>query len=59
MMVAAFEESDLGWDREKAKAAVMTFGHSERTAKDVARFIDVYDAKEKTVTAQLEQSKED
>ncbi len=59
MMAAAFEESVLGWDREKTKAAILTFGHSERTAKDVARFIDVYDAKEKTVTKQLEQSKED
>lgn len=59
MMVAAFEETVLGWDRDKAKAATMTFGHSERTAKDVVRFIDVYDAKEKSVTKQLELSKED
>lgn len=59
MMVAAFEESVLGWDRDRTKNSIMTFGHSDRTAKDVARFIDVYDAKEKAVTAQLEQSKED
>jgi protein tyrosine phosphatase (PTP) superfamily phosphohydrolase (DUF442 family) len=59
MMVAAFEESVLGWDAEKTRSAVLAFGHSERTAKDVARFIDVYDAKEKSVTKQLEQSKED
>jgi protein tyrosine phosphatase (PTP) superfamily phosphohydrolase (DUF442 family) len=59
MMVAAFEESDLGWDAEKAKTSILTFGHSERTAKDVEQFIGVYDAKERMVTAQLEQSKED
>lgn len=59
MMAAAFQESVLGWDDKKAKASLLTFGHSDRTAKDVERFIDVYNAKEKKVTAQLEQSKED
>lgn len=59
MMVAAFEESMLGWDQSRAKAAIQTFGHSERTAKDVERFIGVYDPKARIVTAQLEQSKED
>jgi protein tyrosine/serine phosphatase len=58
MMVAAFQESLLGWDDAKAKAAVLTFGHSERTVKDVERFIGVYDAKERKVTAQLEPSQE-
>jgi len=59
MMVAAFQESVLGWDVGKAKASLLTFGHSDRTVKDVERFVDVYDAKEKVVTAQLEQSKEE
>jgi protein tyrosine phosphatase (PTP) superfamily phosphohydrolase (DUF442 family) len=59
MMVAAFQESVLGLDDKSAKAAKMTFGHSERTVKDVERFIDVYDAKEKRVTKQLEQSNEE
>ena len=58
MMVAAFQESLLGWDDAKAKAAMLTFGHSERTVKDVERFIGVYDAKERKVTAQLEPSQE-
>jgi len=58
MMVAAFQESLLGWDDAKAKAAMLTFGHSQRTVKDVERFIGVYDAKERKVTAQLEQSDE-
>jgi protein tyrosine phosphatase (PTP) superfamily phosphohydrolase (DUF442 family) len=59
MMVAAFQESMLGLDDKSAKAAMMTFGHSQRTVKDVERFIDVYDAKEKRVTKQLEQSNEE
>src|SRR3954469_21240203 len=29
MMVAAFQESVMGWDRTQAKASVLTFGHSE------------------------------
>jgi hypothetical protein len=36
----------------------MAFKHSERTIKDVERFIGVYDAKDRRVTAQLEQSEE-
>ncbi|HEY7118982.1 MAG TPA: tyrosine-protein phosphatase [Tepidisphaeraceae bacterium] len=59
MMVAAFQESILGWDKAKAKATLLTFGHSQRTAKDVERFIDVYDSNKRTVTAQLEQSSEE
>lgn len=58
MFVAAYQESVLGWDDAKAKAELLTFGHSQRTVKDVQRFIDVYDAKTRTVTAQLEQSEE-
>jgi protein tyrosine/serine phosphatase len=58
MMVAAFQESALGWDDAKVKSNMLTFGHSRRTVKDVERFIDVYDAKQRAVTAQLEQSEE-
>ena len=58
MFVAAFQETVLGWDNEKVKANLLTFGHSHRTVKDVERFVDVYDAKQKAVTAQLEQSEE-
>lgn len=43
MMVAAYQMSVLGWDKEKTKAAILTFGHSDRTVNDVKRFIDVYD----------------
>jgi protein tyrosine phosphatase (PTP) superfamily phosphohydrolase (DUF442 family) len=58
MFVAVFQESMLGWDDAKAKKEMLTFGHSQRTVKDVERFIDVYDAKERAVTAELPMSKE-
>jgi len=59
MMVAAFQESVLGWDDGKTRSAMLSFGHSDRTVKDVERFIGVYDAKDRVVTAQLEPSKEE
>ena len=43
MMMAAYQESVLGYDDAKAIAAMQTFGHSERTIKDVRRFIEAYD----------------
>ena len=58
MFVAAFQESVLGWDDTRVKKEMLTFGHSQRTVKDVERFIDVYDAKGRTVTAELPMSKE-
>src|SRR5213079_2639054 len=58
MMVAAYQMSVLGWDKDKTKAAILTFGHSDRTVNDVKRFIDVYDPKTQTVTEKLPQSSE-
>lgn len=43
MMVAAFQMKQLGYDKERAKAELLTFGHSDRTVNDVKRFIDGYD----------------
>jgi protein tyrosine/serine phosphatase len=43
MMVAAYQETVMGFDRDRAKAALLAFGHSRRTVGDVERFIDVYD----------------
>jgi len=43
MFVAAYQESVQHYDKEKAKAAIQTFGHSDRTANDVKTFIDNYD----------------
>jgi protein tyrosine phosphatase (PTP) superfamily phosphohydrolase (DUF442 family) len=58
MIVAAYQQSVLGWDDEKTKNAVLTFGHSERSIGDVKKFIDVYDPSKREMTEQLEQSKE-
>lgn len=43
MMMAAYQESVLGYTDEQAKAAMKSFGHSERTTVDVRHFIDIYD----------------
>ena len=43
MMVAAYQMSQLGYDKERAKASILRFGHSDRTANDVIRFVDGYD----------------
>lgn len=43
MMMAAYQESVLGYDDGKAKASIRAFGHSDRTIDDVRRFIDAYD----------------
>ena len=43
MMVAAYQMKHLGYDRERAKAELLAFGHSDRTVNDVKRFIDGYD----------------
>jgi hypothetical protein len=53
MMVAAYQMAVLGWDKDKTKAAVMTFGHSQRTAGDISRFIDGYDPKTGAVAEDL------
>jgi protein tyrosine phosphatase (PTP) superfamily phosphohydrolase (DUF442 family) len=43
MMVAAYQMSILGWDKQKTKDQILTFGHSERSIGDVRKFIDEYD----------------
>jgi protein tyrosine phosphatase (PTP) superfamily phosphohydrolase (DUF442 family) len=58
MMVAAYQESVLGFTADHAKSAMLTFGHSQRTVGDVKRFIDIYDPKSEEVTQALEISKE-
>jgi len=49
MFVAAYQESVLGYDKAKAKAAIISFGHSDRTVGDIERFIDEYDPKTRTI----------
>jgi len=58
MLAAAYQQSVLKYDAERAKAQMLAFGHSERTVKDVRRFIDVYDPVKREVTQQLEMSEE-
>jgi protein tyrosine/serine phosphatase len=58
MMVAAYQESILGWDKERVKREMLTFGHSQRTIKDVQRFVDNYDPKTRTMTTKLARSVE-
>ncbi len=58
MMVAAYQESILGYDTARAKSEILTFGHSPRTIGDVMRFIDVYDPKARTLPTTLPVGKE-
>jgi len=58
MLVAAYQESVMGYTPEQTKRAILRFGHSERSIGDVKRFIDVYDPKAREVTKQLAMSKE-
>jgi protein tyrosine/serine phosphatase len=43
MFVAAYQMSVQGFDKNKATAAIQTFGHSDRTADDIRTFIAAYD----------------
>ena len=48
MMVAAYQMSVMGWDKEKTKKEILTFGHSRRSIGDIEKFIDGYDPVAKT-----------
>jgi protein tyrosine/serine phosphatase len=43
MMVAAYQMKEMGYDKQRAKAEMLSFGHSERTTNDITKFIDGYD----------------
>jgi protein tyrosine/serine phosphatase len=58
MMVAAYQRAVLGWTPDQTKSAMLTFGHSQRTVKDVQRFIDGYDPGTGAVPEGLPTSKE-
>lgn len=58
MMVAAYQEAMLGYNDQQAKDAILAFGHSERTVKDVKKFIEEYDPKTGDVPAGLASSRE-
>jgi hypothetical protein len=50
MMVAAYQESVLNFDKSTAKNSILAFGHSQRTVGDVTRFIDLYDPQAQRMT---------
>ena len=58
MMVAAYQESILGYNAEQAKSAMLRFGHGQRTVGDVMKFIDEYDPKARTLPTTLPMGKE-
>ena len=58
MMVAAYQMSVLGWDKEKTKREILTFGHSRRSVGDIEKFIDGYDPVAKTTLAGMPVSAE-
>ncbi len=53
MFVAAYQESVLGYDKQRAKAAILSFGHSARTTGEIEWFIDHYDPATRTVPDNL------
>ena len=57
-MAAAYQMSVLGYDKERVKKEMLTFGHSDRTVGDIKRFVDNYDPGTKRMTTQLPPSKE-
>jgi hypothetical protein len=58
IMVAAYQQSVLKFDRPQTTAAMLTFGHSRRTVDDVQRFIDLYDPAAMCMTQELPLSTE-
>ena len=53
MFVAAYQMSVLGYDKQRAKDAIVSFGHSDHTLNDIRRFIDGYDPQTRTVASNL------
>jgi protein tyrosine phosphatase (PTP) superfamily phosphohydrolase (DUF442 family) len=51
MMMAAYQESVMGFDDSRAEAAIQSFGHSERTTDEVREFISRYDCRSREVRA--------
>jgi hypothetical protein len=58
MMVAAYQRSVLKFDVDHTLAAMLTFGHSDRTVGDVKKFIELYDPQTQQMTQDLPASVE-
>jgi protein tyrosine phosphatase (PTP) superfamily phosphohydrolase (DUF442 family) len=50
MLISAYRITVMGMSKDKAKAAIETFGHSRRSIGDIERFIDLYDPATRSVT---------
>jgi protein tyrosine phosphatase (PTP) superfamily phosphohydrolase (DUF442 family) len=57
MFVAAYQLSVQKFDKVQAKAAILSFGHSEKTLDDVRKFIDAYDPVKQDLSADLKDAK--
>jgi len=57
MFVAAYQLSVQKLDKEQAKAAIQSFGHSEKTLNDIRKFIDAYDPQNQELSADLKDAK--
>jgi len=53
MFVAAYQMSVLGYDKQRAKDAIVSFGHSDHTLNDIRHFIDAYDPQARTIASNL------
>jgi protein tyrosine/serine phosphatase len=58
MMVAAYEISVLKLPKDQTVAAMMTFGHSQRTIGDVRKFIELYDPQTRQMNSEMPLSQE-
>jgi protein tyrosine/serine phosphatase len=58
MMVAAYEISIMKLPKDQTVAAMMTFGHSQRTIGDVRKFIELYDPQTRQMTTDMPMSNE-
>jgi protein tyrosine phosphatase (PTP) superfamily phosphohydrolase (DUF442 family) len=50
MMVAAYQQTALGYGDTRTKELILRFGHSDRTVNDVKKFIEIYDEEKRVMT---------
>jgi protein tyrosine phosphatase (PTP) superfamily phosphohydrolase (DUF442 family) len=53
MFAAVYQMAHMGYDKQRAKDSILRFGHSDRTAYDIVRFIDGYDPEKGIVPENL------
>jgi protein tyrosine phosphatase (PTP) superfamily phosphohydrolase (DUF442 family) len=57
MFVAAYQLSVQKLDKERAKAEIQAFGHSDKTLGDIRKFIDAYDPQSQELSGDLKELK--